>query len=321
MTPRTSATLCGLLVSAVLAVVPLAVRDRLPDPVATHWSGGSAPDGAMPLAASTMMIVALWSVLWVTLVVLAPMAQERRNGRAGWWGALAGGAVLFLGLGGVSLLANLDAASWTEARLSGWRVAAVLGVSLAVGVLAGYLRRGETDPPSAGESAPPSLRLQAGRRAVWVGRAGNRWLAAVTVVAAVALCVVAVLVLLGLAGGVAARALLPGLGITLAVGLFTSSLAARVTEDGLAVGLGPLRWPVRRIRLDAIERAWAETRSPAEVGGWGFRGLPGSATIMLRGGECLVVRYRSGGQLAISVDDAERGASLINALIAERAPV
>ncbi|MEV0149927.1 MULTISPECIES: hypothetical protein [unclassified Nonomuraea] len=320
MTPRKSATLWGLLVSAVLAAAPLAVRDRLPDPIATHWSGGSAPDGAMPLAVSATASVALWSVLWVTLAVVAPMAQERRNGRAGWWGALAGDAVLFLGMSGTTLSANLDAASWTEARLSGWQAAVVVGASLAVGVLTGYLRRGETDPPSAGESAPPSLRLQAGRRVVWIGRAGNRWLAAVTVAAGAALCVLAVLVLLGLADGGSARAL-PGLGIALAVGLFTSSLTARVTEDGLAIGLGPLGWPVRRIRLDAIERAWSETRSPVEVGGWGFRGLPGSATIMLRGGECLVVRYRSGGRLAISVDDAGRGASLINALIAERALV
>ncbi|MEU7854572.1 hypothetical protein [Nonomuraea sp. NPDC049141] len=67
--------------------------------------------------------------------------------------------------------------------------------------------------------------------------------------------------------------------------------------------------------------AWSEVRYPSQVGGWGIRGLPGSATIMLRGGECLIIRYRSGGQLAVSVDDAERGAALINALIAERPPV
>ncbi|MFI7634865.1 hypothetical protein [Nonomuraea sp. NPDC049400] len=47
---------------------------------------------------------------------------------------------------------------------------------------------------------------------------------------------------------------------------------------------------------------------------WAFRGLPDSATIMLRGGECPVIGHRSGGRLTIT---AERGASLINALIAE----
>ena len=39
----------------------------------------------------------------------------------------------------------------------------------------------------------------------------------------------------------------------------------------------------------------------------------------MRRGECLVIKYRPGGELTISVDDAERGAALLNALIAERA--
>lgn len=92
--------------------------------------------------------------------------------------------------------------------------------------------------------------------------------------------------------------------------------AGRRRPDGRPVR--PARLAGAQDPLSQIESAWSETRHPAEVGGWGIRGLPGSSTIMLRGGECLVIRYRSGGRLAISIDDAERGASLINALIAER---
>jgi hypothetical protein len=54
----------------------------------------------------------------------------------------------------------------------------------------------------------------------------------------------------------------------------------------------------------AVLSAWSEVRYPSQTGGWGFRGFPGTAAIMLRGGECLVIRYRSGGRLAISIDDA-----------------
>ncbi|TDB99619.1 hypothetical protein E1267_37075 [Nonomuraea longispora] len=50
----------------------------------------------------------------------------------------------------------------------------------------------------------------------------------------------------------------------------------------------------------------------------GLPRAPGGAAIMLRGGERLITRYRSGGRLAVSIDDAARGTSLINALIAER---
>ncbi|MDR7301766.1 hypothetical protein [Haloactinomyces albus] len=40
-------------------------------------------------------------------------------------------------------------------------------------------------------------------------------------------------------------------------------------------------------------------------------------TLRLRAGECLVVRYVSGGELGISVDDAERGAALLNTLVGQ----
>ncbi|GAA2279508.1 DUF1648 domain-containing protein [Nonomuraea roseoviolacea subsp. roseoviolacea] len=315
---RRTAALWGLTVSAVLAAGPLVLRDRLPDPIAVHWGLGLGPDRSMPLAASATTDVALWAAVWVTLLVMVPAVSGRRRARAGWWGALAGSSALFLGMGATTLLANLDAPSWTEARLPGWQAAAVLATAVAAALLTARLRRGGADEPGGAASVPPELRLRPGQRAVWVGRAGNRWLSAVTAAAGAGLGLLGLLWTLGLAGDETAASALPGLVIVLAAGLFTSSLTARVTEDGLAIGFGPFGWPVRRIRLDRVERAWTETRSPVEVGGWGFRGLPGDATIMLRGGECLVVRYRSGGRLAVSLDDAERAASLINALLAER---
>lgn len=102
----------------------------------------------------------------------------------------------------------------------------------------------------------------------------------------------------------------------LAVLLF-SAVRVQVGESGASIAFGPLRWPVRRVALSRIDTARSEERNPASVGGWGYRGLPGAATIMIRSGECLVLRYRRGGELGISVDDAERGAALINALLAE----
>ncbi len=41
-------------------------------------------------------------------------------------------------------------------------------------------------------------------------------------------------------------------------------------------------------------------------------------TVMLRSGECLVVRTIKGKDFAVSVDDAERGAALLNSLIGQR---
>ncbi|MFC4119353.1 DUF1648 domain-containing protein [Nonomuraea zeae] len=320
MNARTTAVLWGSLVTAVLIIVPLSLRDRLPEPLAVHWGMSGAPDNATSFGAYLAMVLALWVVPWLVMVGVAVrgMGPARRLGRTYWWGSLAFLSVFALGLNGITLLANLDAADWTRAELSGWLVAGIVAVSVAAALAAGYAGRGAPDqPPPPGEQ-PPRLRMRAGTRAVWVSRVSNPWLAAVTALAGGALLVTIALRLVGLVPGGMSAGLLPVLVVVLVAGLLSTSVTVTAGQDGVAIGFGPFGWPVRRIRLSGIDSAMTETRHPSQVGGWGFRGVPGSATIMLRGGECLIIRYRSGGQLAISIDDAARGASLINALIAER---
>ncbi|SEL19019.1 hypothetical protein [Nonomuraea pusilla] len=321
MTPRAIAASWGLLVATLLAGVPLALRDRLPDPLATHWSG-SVPDGSMSFTVHVLSDLGLWALLWGSAfgIALYGRALRRRLSRTYFWGGLFGGGVFVLGVAASSLAANLDAPTWSDARMPGWHVALVLGLAAATGALAGRLGRGEPDQrPPEGER-PPRLKLGPGRRSVWVGRVSNPWLTGLTAVAAAGLAAVALLSLTGAVEGETVTAALPALALALLAGVFTSSVSVRVTEDGVAIGFGPLGWPVRRIRLSQIDTAWSETRYPSQVGGWGLRGFPGTATIMLRGGDCLILRYRSGGQLAVSIDDAARAASLINALIPDRGP-
>ncbi|MEV1241340.1 hypothetical protein ACIBO2_08240 [Nonomuraea sp. NPDC050022] len=323
MNSRFAAAAWGLIVAAALVAAPLALRGRLPDPLAVHWRSGLVPDGEHSFTAFLVVSVVTWGVAWAVLfgVAVNGKAMERRLSRMYWWGSLAGMGVFALGMSGATLLANLDVPTWREADLEGRTVLVVIGAALAAALLAGYLGRGGLDQrPPVGEE-PPRLRLQPGQRSVWVSRITNSWLTAMSMAAAVALAVAGVLAITGVLAGLPAGGTVPGLGIVLFAGLLTSSLTARVTRDGLAIGFGPLGWPVRRIRLSKIDKAWSESRYPSQVGGWGLRGLPGSATIMLRGGECLIIRYRSGGQLAVSIDDAERGAALINAFIAERPAV
>jgi len=308
------AALWGVAVAGALVAVPLAVRERLPDPLAVHWELAGAPDRSTPLNVFVVTQAVIWGLLCLSLVVAARRGLERRSGRAAWWATLAGGGLFVLALSGSVLLANLDRATWAEARLTAWAPVALVALPLAVAALAGRLGRGAPDPRPAGQARPPRLRLRPGQRAVWVSRAGNPWLVALTAVAAAGLFALGALQIIGYPVGT----LVPAFAVVLVVGWFTATLTTRVTGDGLAIAFGPLGWPVRRISLSKIDRAWAEERYPSQVGGWGVRGLPGAATIMLRGGDCLIIGYRSGGRLAVSVDDAERGASLINALLAER---
>jgi hypothetical protein len=163
------------------------------------------------------------------------------------------------------------------------------------------------------------LTLKPGERVTWVSTASNRWLVAS------AWIFLAAAVVLGVANAaLRLSATLWALAVPFALvgilGLELSTIRVQVTEAALAIAFGPLRWPIYTVPLAKLDAAWSEDRVPTEVGGWGYRGLPGSATIMLRGGECLVVRYRDGGTLAISVDDAERGAALVNGLLGSRAP-
>ncbi|GAA1693328.1 DUF1648 domain-containing protein [Nonomuraea maheshkhaliensis] len=322
MRPRAVALVWGAAVTAVLILAPLALRDRLPDPLATHWgSSGSVPDGSTSFTAHVVTTSALWVVPWLLLVVFAGRAGARRGTRVTWWGLLFGLGALLLGAAASTLSVNLDAPGWRAAELPGWHVPLVILGLIVAGTAAGYLGRGPRDEPSPGEQAPPRLRLGPGQRAVWVSRIVNPWLAALTLCALAVIVVTTALTVSGVSGvsGVAGvGAALPAFVIVLVVGLATMALTVKVIDEKVVIGFGPFGRPARTIPLAKVESAWAEELRPSEVGGWGFRGLPGNAAIMLRGGECLVLRYRSGGRLAISIDDAERGASLINTLIAER---
>lgn len=321
MNPRYAAATCGVLVSAAQVLLPLAVRDRLPDPLATHWGVGGGADGHMSFTSYLAMVALVWAVPWLVMLAAAARggALGRRQGRMFWWGLLFATSVFTLGMNAVTVLANLDAPNWTAARLPGWGVPAVICAMLAAAVLAGRLGRGAPDPAAPpGGMMPPRLRLRAGQRAVWLGYVANPWLRLTSAAAGAAIAVTAVFHLVGAVPRVAAVMVLPALVLILVLGLLTSSLSMHVSDDRVVIRFGPLGWPARRIPISKIQSAWPEVRHPGQVGGWGIRGLPGSATIMLRGGDCLVLGYRNGGQLAISVDDAERGASLINALTAER---
>ncbi|KAB8192703.1 DUF1648 domain-containing protein [Nonomuraea phyllanthi] len=318
MNPRAISVIWGLAVTAVQIALPLSLRDRLPDPLATHWGTGGTANGSMSFTAYVAVQALVWAVPWLVALAMNERVRARRHGRMTWWGAQFGLGLFLPGLNVTTLLANLDAPDWTAARLPGWQVVAVVVAGFGVAALAGYLGRGGHDDPAPPGRVPPRLRLRAGQRTVWIGHVTNRTVSLLTAVAVAALAVLGLLGLAGLAPGEQAAALVPGLAIVLVVGLLTSSLSVQVGDGHVVVRLGPLGLPARRISLSRIESAWSETRYPSQVGGWGFRGLPGGTTIMLRGGECLVIGYRSGGRLAISVDDATRGASLINALITER---
>ncbi|MEU5637709.1 DUF1648 domain-containing protein [Streptomyces rishiriensis] len=308
----------GVLV--LLAALPPAASSRLPERLATHWNAGSGrPDGSMPLWAAALFPALVWAVL--TAVVALAL---RRAGTGS--GAIPGWALAGLGFGGVMLLggqtsivrANLDHADWHDAGpVTSW-VVGTLVVAATVGAL-GFLaaqRALAQTPAQAPPQDGPALDLPAGQRVVWLAHTSNPWLQAISAVTGLLAIAVAVGALAGLTDSPVALAATPfALACVLVLGC--SSVQARVTERGLDVTFGPLRWPGRHWALEDIESARTENLTPAQVGGWGYRLSGLGTTVMLRGGECLVIRTARGKDFGVSVDDAEHAAALLNSLSAQ----
>ncbi|MFI2201890.1 DUF1648 domain-containing protein [Streptomyces sp. NPDC020192] len=298
-------------VTALLVGLPWAAHSRLPDRLATHWSGGDTPDGSMPLWANSLLPAGIW-----LLISLAVSVRRRRSWpTARPWRAiaLAPTGVVLVGAQASIVLANLDHTDWHQARQPAWVVALILALTAAALVLAWRMTVRTTSTKPA--TAPPELDLPEGERLVWFSHAANPWLQLLSAAAGL----IAVVALVALAVGLADPAVLWPVctvgGVAALTGAVFSSLRAKVSDAGLEVAFGPLGWPARRWSPAAIESAHAEQRLPSQVGGWGYRLSGLGTTVMLRAGDCLVVRPRGRrSDFAFSVDDAERGAALLNAL-------
>ncbi|MEV0697739.1 DUF1648 domain-containing protein [Saccharopolyspora sp. NPDC050389] len=302
----------GLWVVAVTAVLffgPRAFRDRLPDPIASHWGFSGVPDDSMPLAGLLIFVLVGWLVLGLAAAGYGVRGWPRRRTRAAAGAILAAGALFMIGLTALTVWSNLDVAEWRQARSMNWQMIPVVVVAGLAGRLGWFACNRGPDVAAQDAAEGPELALKAGQRAVWLASVSSQALRAVgglvlLVAAAIAVFQPWPVVLAPLLAGVACLAL--------------SSARVQIDERGVRVAFGPQRWPDRLIRLAQIEGARVETRRPMEVGGWGYRVLPSSTAIMLRGGECLVLRLASGRDFYISVEHAERGAELVNALVTER---
>ncbi|MGW1270309.1 DUF1648 domain-containing protein [Streptomyces sp. NPDC002491] len=302
----------GIGVLILLVALPLAAGTRLPDRIATHWQGSGRPDGSMPLWAAALFPALIWGVA-ASVVVLSSRRAGSGDRPPGWTGA-------GLGFGGVTLLggqasvvrANLDHGDWHEAGSVTTGVVGALVVATAVGTAAFLTARpARTAPRSA--PAGSARGMPAGQRGSWSGRASNAWLHALSALTGMLGIAVVTSVLSGLTEVPFLLAAVPfALACVLVLGCAT--VEARVDESGLTVAFGPFGRPARHWAVDEVEWARVEHRRPGQVGGWGYRlGGPGS-TVLVRGGACLVVQLSKGGEFAVSVDDAERGAALLNSL-------
>ncbi|HJD85356.1 DUF1648 domain-containing protein [Kitasatospora aureofaciens] len=310
-------------VAALLVALPMSARDRLPDQVATHWSG-SRPDGSMPLTTAALFPAVIWLLVAAVLAVALRFRPGRARGLAG--PVLAATGVLLSGAQASIVRSNLDRVRWQDAAPMDVEVVLIVVAAGLAGALAWLATRRPADTSAfTGTAGAPATRIGApvlvpgaGERLVWLSQASNHWLQALSSVLGLLSVPGVMLAASGRTGSVDWRAV-TFFGLGAVVALLCSSVRVRVTEAGLHIGFGPFGWPARRLAPAELVSARVEQLTAREAGGWGYRVHRGGSVVFLRRGACLVVRTRRGRDFAVSVDDAERGAALLNALIARTA--
>ncbi|WP_432924939.1 hypothetical protein ACQPZZ_31125 [Microbispora sp. CA-135349] len=305
----------GVYLAVLLAVWLL--RDRLPDPAASHFTSGT-PDASRSLWELVLISLGPPVLTWLFLAVIVRMRVPGSIGRRVGAGVIVGEAFLYgtatvLGI----VYANLDAPTWQEAHSEAHHplIAALAGLA---GVAIGAAM---VDPWRAAE--PPALPMPelrddpdgdetdgTVRRRLWIGHARNRFLLWYSAAGLAMFVFVLPWTLWSLAGA--------------AYTLFTLHLAGGATAafDGrtLRVYGFPAMFPLRRIRLARVETAEAVELDPLAWGGWGWRALSlRRHAFVIRGGEALHVALLGGGEFLVTVSDAAAGAALIRRSLRQRA--
>lgn len=306
-----------LIATAVLPGAALAVAgalenvwaDRLPDPVATHWS--STPNGHNELGAFTAVTLGLGAVTALILATSAVTALRRGRplprptvGVGAGFAALPAAVLLSV------LVANLDVPDWQAAHSGLVVVPFLLGTAI-LGIIAAWVG-GLPSPPAPETPDRPSVGLRPGERAFWSGRAVNP-----AMLWALALIPLAIALLpAGLSWQVAVWIAFVGFSVT----ALTYRLSASVDARGVTIRFGLLGVPWRHLALADIREATTRELTTFGDGGLGLRFNPvtGTTAYKVRGGPALVLELATGRTVLVSVDDPETGAGLVNDLLAQR---
>jgi hypothetical protein len=312
---RAATTLVTLVVPLVVMVATVALalswRDRLPDPVASHW-GPDGVDGASSFAG----LVSIVPLLGLPAAVLA------------WWFAFAAGrsalsrrtaaaialwtSTFACAMTVVTLSAQLDVDHWSQARDLDGGLALAFAVPVVVALLGAWVTPGDGPAPAASPvpDSAPRLALPDGGQAAWVRRVD--WVHPAVIVA----IVVGFSALMG--------AITRSWWFPVTIGAFLLAVLVglsgwTVTVDGRGlVAKARLPRPRLVVPLDEVEHAEVVDVHPLrEFGGWGLRvGLGGRVGLVVRQGEALLVERTGGRELVVTVDDAATGAALLNTLAA-----
>lgn len=305
-----------LLVLGALIIPFLIVWGRLPEPIATHWS--DAPNGSMPKLGVLGLVVGLW--LFFAVRAAWPTVKHTHwndpTDETSSYGAPPLTTLYFVA--GVLLVAqtsiawaNLDASHWTTAKHLPTIpfIAGILGVALLFAGIGRVLEHRLSGGHITTASRPAPLDLDLSERAIWWGQATNPWLLTFTLGVSTWLFLT-----LPETSSALVRYAVPL--FTAAIGLLFASVHVVVGGHNITVELGVWRWPRKAIPVGDISGVGVQKVHPLRYGGWGYRSCgAGCRAFIIRGGDALVLKQSGGRTTMVTVNDARKGAALVEALI------
>jgi hypothetical protein len=293
--------------AAVVLVLVLSWRERLPAQLATHWTVGDRPDGFSGRDA----FIDGWAVATVAAVSIgAAVTLAFPRGRQ--VAAMVTGAVsgFLVSLGLLVTLPNLDLADPQQAEVS-WHAAVPIPLMIGLAGLAWWIH-GRPDEPASPATRPPAAnlpRLAPGDPARYDEWATNWGFAA------------GVLGLLTVLGIVVSILVTPRLGVefvALGLGLAWFARSSVRTGDGeLTLSSGPIR---HRVPIDELvgSRVLDEVRPFSEFGGWGLRYARRTIALVQRRGPAVETARTERRRVVITCRDPCRLAAVLNTLADHR---
>lgn len=308
-------------------------RDRLPDPLAIHWSGSGVADGTGSIW--THLLVGAFTIVLLSVVMpfgarslSAASSTSLRGNRAGEPLMAGLGNAMVVGIGGIflsGLVGQLDVPRALGTKMDGPVLIGGLVLAVAWGVFSAYLVRAALPAapgPEAGAPAPESPRTVAFAPGTVIASTvrGPSWMLGVL---AGLLVLMAVLAVFSWREGPGAFwPLVPGIVILLGAGATCAAGKVVADEAGIRVyGGGFLR--LLRVGPEDIANAEGREIAPAEFGGWGLRVSGAGVAFIVGTGPGVVVDRRRGAARIYSVatmDDARNMAALLNSLAARQRP-
>lgn len=305
----------ALFAGAGLAVVG-AVADRLPDPIAIHWSANGQADGFAGVWTVVMMTILVGAVLPIVLAAGALPALRRgeRGPSYRFLGAVVAGiSALVVVLLVWSVVMQVDLADATDAPDVWAPLLGSFAAAAVVGLLAWVVQPRQNAADLTRRSVDP-LNLEPGERAVWMRETTVPRLAA-TFLIALTLGSWALALLLWWSS--ASTATLVGVlitaGVVTAAAATTLTFRVRADERGLHV-VSALGLPRLTVAPDDIAGVDVVEVTPmGDFGGYGLRFGPGRFGVITRSGEAIEVHRRRGRSFVVTVDDAATGAAVLGA--------